>query len=280
MATAAAKVLLNAGPSGSRGWHWHENFGRCPQYGAFSAAGLRPAMDAAALGKGSLVHIGNAHFYARMREDQQGSGMADRFYTPAEAVAELARREGGEEHVPTVTEAVERYCAQFAGDVRAKVLLVEEVLSASIDGRLYTQRIDLALEVAGKAWLLDHKSTSRLSKQTVTAHTLSGQMTGMRYLGRKKWGKDFGGVAINAIQIQPYRAKREVLPAAPHLEAQFEARIRDLRAIADRNADRDLFDWPKAMNEHTCLTRYGACRYAELCRLGRVALAQFTQEEG
>jgi hypothetical protein len=54
------------------------------------------------------------------------------------------------------------------------------------------------------------------------------------------------------------------------LASQFEQTVIDAeRRIARLDkSGRDALEYPKAMNELTCFTRYGACPYMDTCKYG------------
>jgi len=72
------RILLDAGSSGPQGWSSRERQLRCPKRGGLAKAGIPSSRTSDPLVKGSLVHIGLAHYYARVQADQQGwSGDAE-----------------------------------------------------------------------------------------------------------------------------------------------------------------------------------------------------------
>ena len=78
------QILLDTGPS-PFGWHRYETFLRCPQLYAWTYHAKEPGEDGRALAMGSLVHVGLAHHYARMRETQQGRD-ATAYYDPVDVL--------------------------------------------------------------------------------------------------------------------------------------------------------------------------------------------------
>lgn len=63
--------LINAGPS-ERGWHRIESVMRCPRLYAWEHSGLIERQISEPLARGSLIHVGLAHHYQRMKENQLG----------------------------------------------------------------------------------------------------------------------------------------------------------------------------------------------------------------
>ncbi len=275
-------ILIDPGPS-ARGWHRAETFLRCPQLFAWkyragkggngTPSGKSPLDDnRSALSLGSLIHVGLAHYYARLRERQHGRD-PEAYYTPTEAIRELGIRKGS---TPEIEEearlTVDAYLSHYAlEEHRIKVLHVEEVFEATFEGHPYTARVDLVWEQAGKVYLIDHKSTQRIEARTVRAYSTSGQLIAYRWLGTA-YGDRFGGVILNLIQAgKTPRFERPALEPTPNLMLKFPKLIDYAeKQIAALDAqDLDPNDWPAIPTEHTCFTRYGACPARELCRWGR-----------
>ena len=83
-------TLIDAGSSG-RGWSWIGPMARCPWHWAASRAIPREHTPRALL-RGSLVHAGAAHHYARLYQAQGAPDTAD--YLPVdEAIRQVAVRE-------------------------------------------------------------------------------------------------------------------------------------------------------------------------------------------
>jgi hypothetical protein len=275
------RILIDPGPS-ARGWHRAETFLRCPQLFAWKyrahagiGGGKSPLdEDRSALSLGSLIHVGLAHYYARLRERQNGRD-ADTYFTPSDAIHELGLRKGStpelEEEARLVVDA---YISHYAMEERhVRILHVEEVFEANFMGHPYTARVDLVFERAGKVYLVDHKSTQRIESRTVRSYSTSGQLIGYRWLGTA-YGDRFGGVILNLLQAgKSPRFERPTLEPVPNLVAKFPALIDYAEKQIGALDAQDLHpsEWPAVPTEHTCFTRYGACPARERCRWGRDA---------
>lgn len=84
-----APHLIDTGPS-PNGWHGHETELLCDQDAAFAEAGIRGERDP--LVRGTLLHIGLAHRYARQWCVENGHD-PDRYYLPEDAVRAKVDRE-------------------------------------------------------------------------------------------------------------------------------------------------------------------------------------------
>jgi hypothetical protein len=277
--------ILNAGSSGEWGWHATELALRCPQLFAYHhrLKGVQLERDRTPLIKGSLVHQGLAHHYARM-QNAQGGRDPDEWAVPdvaIEACADALNAEAGDHEawrfVDMAKQAVREYVAHYATE-ELDVLSVEEVFSANIAGRRFTQRFDLVvrLRATGKVLIFDHKTTGRISGRVSSRYTLSGQFLGMAMFGRELWGDGFGGVIINLVGLPQGPGERSEFDRvsndpAPHALRLFPLSVQHARERIEAldASGVDPWEWPKALSEQTCITPYGKCDGFNLCRWGK-----------
>lgn len=271
--------FIDAGSSGEWGWHATELALKCPQAFAYNyrvkwstaeedGLPVRPPRSRDALLKGSLVHQGIAHLYARLRDGDAA------WAPPHEAIGWAAEKlgEGADKFVELAQRAVRAYEAEYAMDL-LEPLHVEEVFAADIHGYRFTQRFDLvARDASGKVVIFDHKTTSMLSSNTASRYTLSGQFLGIANFGRSVWGKEFGGVVINLIAFlsSGFGFKRVPVDPAPQAQRLFPLTVkhaRDRIAALDESGA-DPMEWPKVLSETVCTTTYGNCEFYNVCRWG------------
>lgn len=270
--------LLVTGAS-SRGWHRLQTFLECPQkfawtYRVNAEHNTAEKQETAPLIRGTLTHLGLAHYYARLRETQQGRD-PELFLTPEDAISLYSRYKGAPymEHAEEITACVQGYIRKYAAVDTFKVLAVEELYEARIGGYLFTGRLDLVVEdTRGGVWVFDHKTTGRIEAKQREFYTISGQLLGYRWLARQNLGARFMGLRINLIQHGngDFKYERPQLGQAPHLYSRFEDTvITTEKAIEALDASgRAVEQWPVAMNEMTCYGRYGACPHIEKCKWG------------
>jgi len=264
--------LLDTGPS-PRGWHRLQLMLECPQkWGFHYEMGLGGQSESPPLLRGSLIHLGLAHHYARMRCEQHGTDPGE-YLKPVTAMREKAYKESQawERQLDVSVACFEAYREHWV-DEKIEVLEVERLAYTMINGAAFTGRFDLVYrDRRGKVWVCDHKTTGRIQPSQKKFYSISGQLAGYAYLGRQLYGQDFGGMQLNMVQhTAPCKFMRIPLPPAPNLIARFpqivndaETRIRELRE-SGRTPD----NWPMAANELTCYSRYGACNYLDRCRWG------------
>lgn len=270
-------ILLNPGPS-ERGWHRIQSFLQCPQKFAWrhkaKIEDRVKGQESPALVKGSLIHIGLAHYYAQMQAEQNGQdpGM---YYGPKAAIEKLASIEGDgwRKHTEICKQVIDAYRMEYAHE-RIRPLYIETVFEAKFKGHRLTGRLDLVYEdTRGKIWVMDHKTTGHLHARQRTYYSVSGQLLAYKWMGQAAFGDRFGGLLLNQIQHggKAFKFVRPHLDPAPHLFAALPQTIDDAEAgIAQlEQSDRQYFEWPKATNELTCFSRYGACGYLEKCRWGQ-----------
>jgi hypothetical protein len=272
-----APKFINAGSSGEWGWHATESALRCPQLFAYHhrIPGLSFG-DREPLLKGSLVHQGLAHYYARLQSSQQGRD-PEEWATP-DAAIDACAEELGRASLPFVDlakQVVREYAAHYAVDTLT-VLHVEEVFTATIGGRTFTQRLDLvARGSTGRVYIIDHKTTGRIAS-IGKRYTLSGQFLGMEMFGRECFGAEFGGVMANLIQL-PQKVgdrcqfERMAANAAPHAQRGFTLTVLHARERIEAldASGLDPWEWPKTLSEQVCIGAYGPCDGFDLCRWGK-----------
>jgi len=271
------KILLDAGSSGKWGWHGIQSFNECPQKFSYRHNLKIVTPPKEPLVKGSIFHVGLAHHYARMWAAQNGEDPA-RFYNPEEAMTLVAQKpESGAYGLANLDDLVRAYRAYDAyyATERVKVLEVEEVFECEIGGEPYTQRLDMVYEdPQGRVWLVDHKTTGRMESKTALGYAMSGQILGMRHLGRLYYGERFAGVKLNMIVWGPGGKEKfaRIDPEpAPFAQSQFEQAVtfaRD-RVKALRESGIAPMAWPKAFSEQTCSHKYGLCEYYDTCKWGK-----------
>lgn len=268
--------FIDAGSSGEWGWHATELALRCPRLFAYTyrVGGTREATSSAPLLKGSLVHQGLAHYYARMQSLQQGRDVNE-WATPADAIDDCAKKLGphAPQYVPIAKDTVSRYAAHWASE-RLDVIAIEEVFSSEIGGYKYTQRLDLVVrEPDGKVWIYDHKTTGRITREVASRYTLSGQFIGMANFGSRVYGDDFGGVKLNLIEVADSGMgafKRQIPDPAPGAIRSFPLTVLHARERVEALDRSDIppHEWPQTLSEQTCVTAYGQCTFFEKCRWG------------
>jgi hypothetical protein len=273
------RILLDAGSSG-RGWSWRSNLLRCVHRFALIEAGYT-GDDRDALLRGSLFHVGGAHYYARRQAKQLGADPDD-YYDPLEAmeracIVEPARRP----FLPICEQALEAYERKWAHDGH-EILAVEHLVAMDIvgptTGKVYkhTARIDLITRQHGKVWVWDHKTHGApANSRKRTGFELSGQVIGLSWWARQTYGLDFAGFIINLVRLDTKEIKMERFKPkiAPYAQGMFPAVIEHseeyLIWCRDRYGD-DPDNWPPILQEQgPCMDRYGACEFRSMCRWGK-----------
>lgn len=168
-----------------------------------------------------------------------------------------------------------------------EVLHVEEVLTTNfktpakwasgIEVSKHTQRIDAAWrERDGRVYFVDHKTTGRLSKDSITKYTLSGQFIGLAHLGREMYGKEFGGVKVNFLSFGDMKFMRAPMDPTPDALRNLGTTILEARERVAKWRERGVppEQWPQTLSEQACVTSYGPCKYFNACQWGPSALVQ------
>lgn len=275
--------FVNAGSSGQFGWHAVELAMKCPQAFAYAyrvdwgTVGKPDTGEKPALLKGSLIHQGLAHYYLRLRDERDGQEETD-WADPDDAIDECATKLGPYAHkyVQLAKEVVRSYAAHWCNE-GWNPMDVEEVFTADIGGRKFTQRLDLVVrDASGKVLIVDHKTTGMITPETAQRYALSGQFLGMAQFGNLIWGKEFGGVWLNLIEIPDPRTTRrprfvrQPIAPAPNALRLFPLTVHHARERVQQLDDAGLnpLEWPKALSETVCVSSYGPCEWYEMCKWG------------
>jgi|15BtaG_2_1085339.scaffolds.fasta_scaffold03029_7 hypothetical protein len=275
--------LLDAGPS-EAGWHRIQSIKRCLRYYALEREQTKREWTDA-LVNGSLVHVGLAHWYKHRQAKLQG--IPNEYYTPEEAIKQLALKEtekGGDklwlQHVELASYMVNQYMAHYHAET-LRPLHIEEQFRGKMGEHLYTQRADLIVADADdKVWIIDHKTTYRVSAKVTKRYTLSGQFLGYQVIGKKVFAERFGGVLLNMIQrptlkqyhenpTLPIDFKRVATEPAPYALKTFKQTILDAEQQLKNYSHLDnAMDWPGTYSETACMTAYGPCPFHTTCQFG------------
>ncbi len=280
-----AQLLVTG--SSRRGWHRLQLAAECLQKYAWTYKSPQAeeqkkvkedgvfGTTAPALIKGSLMHLALAHHYRRIQAKQEGTD-PEAWVEPVEAVELIARLNGPAAimHVPAITRVYEAYQERYAGEEQMKRILgVEHLMEVTIREKyLLTGRLDLLYaDQEDRVWVTDHKTSSKLNSSQEEFYAISGQLMGYTYMARRLHGNKVAGMKLNLVQVSGEPVFRNLtLDRSPNLEARFEQSIVDIEEAIERmeKSGRAYDDWPKAMSEHTCFGRYGACPFIDQCRYG------------
>jgi hypothetical protein len=286
------KRLLNTGPSRA-GAHRLQRALVCPAlYGLTSAHGeAGPAVteERGPLVRGTIGHVALAHHYARRAcveydgGDKNFNDDPDQFYEPHEAIDIAADMHGalGDEYRELIHKGYDAYAFNYEVE-HQKIRAVEYPLEMMIEDPaqpgvfyLFTQREDLVVEGAdGRLFIIDHKWVSSAGPSAVNGYAMSIPIIAASYVGWKLFGKRFGGLLLNLIEVgnaPAFKFVRRPPPPAPAMVRSFPTLVaRAEKIIAEVDAIPNSDDYPRAAGEAGgCATRYGLCPAWERCRMGK-----------
>jgi hypothetical protein len=275
--------LINPGSS-RKGWHRLQNALRCPRLHALSVKYRDSTPLSPALIRGTLVHVGLAHYYAKIQAKQKG--IKNEYYPAHDSVEVLAMQQTSQrdEWCALVSE-VQRVLAAYGlhwESEQWEVVDIEKEIQANVfdddwnETYLYTQRVDLIVRhpKTRKIFFIDHKTTYRIGKKTTGRYTLSGQFLGYQLLGSGLLKENWGGVMLNLIEWPKTpdtipQFQRLDIERAPFAVSNFKKTIIQAERIIRANQGHtDPMAWPGAYHEYTCWTAYGPCSYHDLCQWG------------
>lgn len=310
------QILLNAGPS-ERGWHRAQTMLVCPQLWAYKhhpdLAGDERIQHvryetSPPLVRGSLLHVGLAHFYRRVQALQTGQDV-DLWHTPARAIEILAAVEDNRPHnrdaiirwgsfVPEAVAAVSAYTKHWRSQVPQKEILgVEYPLrllvpaggwstDPAVDAFLLTLRVDVMWwETDGYSRVIDHKTRGRRDPRQERGYARDGQFQALRLIGESTFGRFFGGVQTNYVTYKhspdirvfgaagdyAFSFERQTPPVLGRRIETFGDTIRwaEYQEQAFLGMSLDPFRFPKVnVGNGACEHRYGPCPGAYLCDYG------------
>lgn len=310
--------LLDAGQS-QRGTHrsgcmlkcpflWAAKYHQDPAFADHPLIRVVRAAKSPPLIRGSLLHIGLAHYYRRVMAIQRNED-PNHFHTPHDAIAFLARREDAKRSdlthsdedpywqlfVEEAKAAVSAYAEHFERHERGQILAVEQqfrlyvpsegwTLDPRISHYLTTLRMDLCLwRPEGVVVHDDHKTRGRRDPRQMRGYARSHQFQLLRLLGTMRWGRLFGGVRTNYVTFTHKPDEREKGAAGEYKfkYERHEPELLDFRVQTFGDAIRwaeyqeqllkhlDPWRYPRIGNENGgCEHRYGPCEAAYACDYG------------
>lgn len=279
---ADTPYLIPAGSSGA-GTSKYKTAAACLRLFAWTYVDPQPetAKSGAAQALGSILHAGLAHLHARRAAALPGGfALQGRVFTDPERIAapDVAMVDTYQQLSGDIQQArviFRAYEEQFRVDTW-KLLHVEEVWRFDFDGVPLSFRVDLVYRDprTGKVFIMDHKtaSTPALAGKLID-YGMDLQIVGLRWLGQRLWGADFGGVVINLIATTAsasgvYAHARGLVDPAPRLVQDFPQTVVDTAARIRAMEGRAPSDWTPAANELICHHRYGRCPCLERCKWG------------
>ena len=288
--------IINAGKS-ERGYHRLGLASVClrsyaytyldkPKDDADGSAGSSDGKDSAPLIRGSLLHLGLAHHYAHLSIKKHGFALVngvriedgEELLPPIEAVEIEAQRNGilWTGHVPSIVDCLEAYARKWGNDDNWDILGIEHEYRMRLptlprEVSLYTQRADLVIRErsTGKVWIVDHKSAYMLNGKTAKQYVLHGQFLGYQAIGRKEYGRDFGGVLLNRIKINGNEFDRRPSEPAPASVSGFVRNLVHVEKQILEYLHLPPDAWPGTLHETVCVSKYGECPFFNRCQWGK-----------
>lgn len=222
------RILIDSGPS-EAGSHEVADWLRCPRWWAHSHLGAHARRVKDAYVRGSVMHTGLAHHYARLAVRRQGSIVhagvkhvdADAFYTPLEAQRVLVSRLSpaerkvalapGEDDGPSLLDAcndtLTKYVRQAADVFR--ILAVEDPQRVDLPGNVFhTARVDIVVREVDGVYYDDFKSTVMSIDRASRMYRYALQLLALHTFGRAAHGNDFRGVRAIVISQETGKATR------------------------------------------------------------------------
>ena len=239
-------------------------FRRCPLlYWLLHVRGKSSSQHASALNYGGLMHVGLNVWYedhdlqkaCQAMEDEEWTDPIDDFRTKERCIRKLVDY------------------TEYYGDESEwmdRILLNETPYEiAASDGFRYGGKMDLLVMWQGKAWVMDHKTTSRFGSDYFDQFVLSSQMAGYIWAAQMLHGETVAGVIINCIvthkvpkPIADQTHRQAIMYSPERIEEWRRSQIYDYHTI-HQAIEADYFP-PRWDN---CINKYGKCAAFEVCKV-------------
>lgn len=241
---------------------------------------LKPSEPNAALQFGSCIHLAlKGRYYGGATSNSEDRRrrchyIIDKFYEQADPVL-------GDWRTPAVAKrTLEAYNREHAIEDWKTVTyegkpVVEQAFAVKLGtiGKIkvvWTGRIDLCIEQQGKIWVVDHKTSSQGGQYITMGYTNSSQFKGYAYAMQKLLNRPVQGALVNLLVTRkPTKTGTQNEFMRPRLfyspDTLVEWQKNTLHLLSDclRDVERNYFP----MRTTQCITRYGKCRYHEVCAL-------------
>ena len=235
---------------------------------------LRPIIKGAPLIFGSAVHEALDMYYQEGANDESMAKAIAHF-------SEIYQTPEGDE-LRTVENGVKMltwYYTKYKDEHFKLVGKPEEGFVFFIGDILYGGRLDLPVEWDGQLWIMEHKTTTRLTGGYFSQFELDRQPTGYIIALEEFTGRKVAGCIINAMEpwkeVKRVSAKtkqpedhflRKPLTRSKELKERFrfntQALVRDIKWCEDNN------EFQEAEKKEVCYYYNRPCPYLQLCQYG------------
>ena len=284
----AEPELINTGTSGELGMS-SMSLMLCPRRWARRYR-LRLQDEAALpLLRGTLLHVGAAHYYRRRQALEQRED-PERWYEPEtamELVRDLDADYRGEPFDAAITAFrgfITSKFARFAGRVLGVEIPVDftyypppdMVEPLRLRPELVKARVDLLISLSDSRTVHtpDHKCVNQANSGKAYEYATTLQFLHMEVLGQasaEQWRADglrWGGAILNLIQADghkqlqpPLPDRSEMIRRMPLTVCYARAKIRELD-----ESGLDPKEWPMTIGQQTCKDRYSPCSHLSFCQ--------------
>jgi hypothetical protein len=249
----------------SHGIHKLLTLAKCPRlYGYKYVLKLRVQFDSTAISLGTTIHAGlEAHYLGK----DWRAAMRD--YAKKPEFSYVADR---------ATKILANYFEKYKHE-KLHVVSVEREYAITVEGFLFTRRLDMVYEREGLLYIVDHKTASdpkRRTGQSELDPTLMSQELIGRVACTRVHGLKYGGCVLNLIPTggggvfsrYPLRFPARMIEDMPRSLARY------LKGEANLLKS-ELSPWEYTQNWDSCYGKYGICDYWRLCAQGEDALNEY-----
>jgi len=266
MTDNSEKKYINTGRS-KFGFSRFQAFAQCPRKYAYDYISKEKLVYpfSKSLEKGSMVHVGLAHHYANLKEQEK-------YLDPINAINYYANNLNGfvdeiEECKNKSIETVEQYIENYLYD-DFEILYVEKEFEYSVaPARKLTQRIDLIYrdKNTNEIVFCDHKTTSRYTENIQDNYRMSGQFIGYYYIAKQHFGIDNPRILLNVIVLtKQVRFYRHFLQLSSYAILNYPKMICHIFNLMDTYSE-EIEEYPMIISELSCNGKYGRCPHFDKC---------------
>ena len=266
MTDNSEKKYINTGRS-KFGFSRFQTFAQCPRKYAYDYISKEKVVYpfSKSLEKGSMVHVGLAHHYGNLKENNA-------YIEPIQSIEKYSDELNGfvdeiEECKNKSIEAVEQYIENYIED-DFEILHIEKEFEYNVaPARRLTQRVDLIYrdKRTNEIVFCDHKTTSRYSENIKDNYRMSGQFIGYHYIAKQFFGIENPKILLNVIVLtKQVRFYRHFLQLSTHAINNYPKMICHIFNLMD-NYSENVEEYPMIITEFSCNGKYGRCPHFDKC---------------
>jgi hypothetical protein len=235
---------------------------------------LKPKIKGVALGFGGAVHSALDMYYTGNDRTEGLRRAIEKFKT------EWQDREGDElRTVDNGIKMLEWYAKKYQHEPYKVIGKPESGFVFFIGDILFGGRIDLPVEWDGNLWIMEHKTTTRLTSSYFAQYELDKQCTGYIIAAEEHFGRKVHGCIVNVMEPWKEVIRKSAKTKEPEdhfarapitrsemLKDRFRLNVQ--RIVRDIKWCEENNEWMEAEKKEVCHYYNRPCPYLQLCQFG------------